>query len=167
MERGEFEQLFNSNAHSVRSFIWRRSGGLDVATASADDIEADVWSIAWSRRESAPKDVELQLPWLFQIARHVLANHIRKSDTRKRISNSLNPEEITEISADSFVLLNEEISEIFKLLNASEREVMALTVWEDLKPAQIALVLGISSNAVSIRLNKGRNKISKYLERNQ
>lgn len=167
MERDRFEQMFNSNAHSVRAFIWRRSNGLDIAISSVDDIEADVWSIAWSRRDSAPNDTELELAWIFQITRHVLANHIRKSDTRRKISNTLDPQEITELAADALLLLDEEISGVFGVLNASEREVMALTVWESLKPGQIAIVLGVSPNAVSIRLNKARKKIANYLERNQ
>jgi RNA polymerase sigma-70 factor (ECF subfamily) len=167
MQTQEFEQLFNNHSHSVRAFIWRRSAGLDVGVSSADDIEADVWSIAWSRREAAPEQSEMELAWLFQISRHALANHIRKSDTRRKISNTFHPDEIAAVAADSLVLLNEEIAEVFKTLNASEREVMALTVWEGLKPAQISLVLGISPNAVSIRLNKARKKISDYLERNQ
>lgn len=167
MHAQEFEQLFNNHSHSVRAFIWRRSNGLDTGISSADDIEADVWSIAWARRDAAPTQSDFELAWLFQISRHVLANHIRKSDTRRKISNTFHPDEITSLAADSLVLLNEEIAEVFSILSASEREVMALTVWEDLKPAQISLVLGISANAVSIRLNKARKKISEYLERNQ
>lgn len=167
MHAQEFEQLFNNHSHSVRAFIWRRSNGLDTGISSADDIEADVWSIAWARRDAAPTQSDFELAWLFQISRHVLANHIRKSDTRRKISNTFHPDEITSLAADSLVLLNEEIAEVFSILSASEREVIALTVWEDLKPAQISLVLGISANAVSIRLNKARKKISEYLERNQ
>jgi RNA polymerase sigma-70 factor (ECF subfamily) len=167
MQKEEFEHLFNSYAKSVRAFIWRRSNGLDVGVSSVDDIEADVWSIAWARKESAPTDAELELAWLFQISRHVLANHIRKSVTRRKISNTFHPDEITALAADSLVLLNEEIKEVFEVLTASEREVMALSVWESMKPAQIALVLGLTPNAVSIRLNKARKKISDYLERNQ
>ena len=167
MQAQEFEQLFNNHSHSVRAFIWRRSSGLDTGISSADDIEADVWSIAWARRDAAPTQSDFELAWLFQISRHVLANHIRKSDTRRKISNTFHPDEITSLAADSLVLLNEEIAEVFSILSASEREVMALTVWEDLKPAQISLVLGISANAVSIRLNKARKKISEFLERNQ
>jgi len=166
MERAEFEQLFNSHVHSVRAFIWRRSNGLDVGVSEAEDIEADVWSIAWARNESAPTESDFELPWLFQIARHVLANHIRKSDTRRKISNTLHPNEITELAADSLVLLNEEIAGVFNCLNSSEREVMALTVWEGMKPSQIAVVLGLTPNAVSIRINKARKKILDYLERN-
>lgn len=166
MEQTEFEQMFNSYSHSVRGFIWRRSNGLDIAISSPDDIEMDVWSIAWSRKESAPNDELFKLPWLFQISRHVLANHIRKTDARRKYGSTLDPKEISTLAADALVLINEEVSEIFDALNSSEREVMALTVWEDLKPQQIALVLGISPNAVSIRLNKARKKISNYLERN-
>ena len=166
MEKVEFEQMFNSYSHSVRGFLWRRSNGLDIAISSPDDIEMDVWSIAWSRRESAPTDENYKLPWLFQISRHVLANHIRKTDVRRKYGSALDPEQISTLAADALVLINEEVTEIFAVLNSSEREVMALTVWEDLKPNQIALVLGISPNAVSIRLNKARKKISNYLERN-
>ena len=96
----------------------------------------------------------------------MLTNHIRKTDVRRKYGSTLDPEEISTLAADALVLINEEVTEIFAVLNSSEREVMALTVWEDLKPNQIALVLGISPNAVSIRLNKARKKISNYLERN-
>jgi RNA polymerase sigma factor (sigma-70 family) len=53
---------------------------------------------------------------------------------------------------------------MFSLLTAGEQEVMALTLWEDLRPQEIAQALHLSENAVSLRLFKARAKIKKALE---
>ena len=41
-------------------------------------------------------------------------------------------------------------------LRPAEAEVLRLWAWEELAPAQIAVVLGISPNAVSIRLHRAK-----------
>ena len=43
------------------------------------------------------------------------------------------------------------------------KEVMSLTLWEGLRPSEIAAVIGATDNAVSLRLHKARQKISEVL----
>lgn len=166
MEADEFRELVNQHADSVRAFVWRRGGGLDEAVSGPEDICAEVWSIAWQRRSSAPEltEVGASKAWVLQIARHVLANHIRKTVTRRGISSTFRQEELTTASAESMVIDDANIREIFGVLSAGEKEVMALTIWEGLKPAEIAAVIGASANSVSIKLHKARAKISAHLE---
>jgi len=161
----EFTLLVEHNAAIVRAFIWRRSGGLDVGVSTPEDIAAEVWTVAWQRRDVAPAEVDAAATkaWLLQIARHVLANHIRKTQGRRSIINSLRPEIVTAASAEALVIQDETIREIFATLSPAEREVMALSIWEGLAPQEIAVVIGSSANAVSIRLHKARKKISDLL----
>lgn len=165
METQEFEQLVRMHNDTVRAFIWRRSSGLDVGVSEPDDIAAEVWAVAWQRREAAPGagDNNAATAWLLQIARHLLANHIRKTDTRRRISNTLRQEELTLASAESLVLGDETLREVFACLTPGEKEVMSLTLWEGLRPSEIAAVIGTSDNAVSLRLHKARQKIAEVL----
>lgn len=167
MEAVEFTDVVRSHGDPVRAFIWRRAGGLDPGVSDPDDIWAEVWVVAWQKRADAPEvaDATAMRAWLFRIARLTLANHIRKTVLRRSKVAWLRREEVE--SAEAVVLADEHLHELFALLTAGEREVMALTVWEDLAPAQIAEVLGITPNAVSLRLFKARQKISEALvERN-
>jgi len=166
MQSQDFEQLVRAHTDLVRGFIWRRSNGLDSGVSDPEDITADVWAVAWQRRESAPAadDTSATTAWLLQIARHLLANHIRKTDTRRRIGNALRPEELTLASAESLAIADETLREVFDCLTPGEKEVMALTLWEGLRPGEIATVIGATDNAVSLRLHKARQKIASVLE---
>lgn len=166
MESHEFTELVEKHSQLIRAFLWRRAGGLDVAISEVDDLAADVWTVVWQRRAHIPPlDNEIAVrAWLIQISRHILANNIRKTDTRRRISNTLKPEELTQASAEAIVLRDESLRNMFSLLTAGEQEVMALTLWEDLRPQEIAQALHLSENAVSLRLFKARAKIKKALE---
>jgi RNA polymerase sigma-70 factor (ECF subfamily) len=49
-------------------------------------------------------------------------------------------------------------------LRGDERELLRLWAWEQLTPAEIGTVLGVSANAVSIRLLRAKEKLKKSLE---
>ena len=49
-------------------------------------------------------------------------------------------------------------------LSEPEREIITLTAWEGLRPRQIARVLGMSPNAVRIRLHRARARLREQLE---
>ena len=163
----EFTTVVHNHADVVRSYIFRRGSGLDVGVSDIDDIAADVWTIAWSKRAAAPAidEVDVMRAWLLQIARLTLANHIRKTVSRRQWGVS--EEDISVASTEHIVVADEDLRRGFASLTPGEKEVFSLTVWEGLKPAEIAEVLGISANAASLRLFKARTKISEILmERN-
>jgi DNA-directed RNA polymerase specialized sigma24 family protein len=71
--RGErFEGLFRENYPLVRAYALRRA-----APEAAQDVVADTFLVAWRRLEDVPDDA---LPWLYGIARRVLANQRRSAD---------------------------------------------------------------------------------------
>ena len=163
----EFTQLVKQHGDAVRAFLYRRGGGLDAGVSDLEDIAADVWTIAWAKREQAPEleEESAMRAWLLQIARLTLANHIRKTVARRQWG--VTQEDIAVASTEHIVLADEDLRRGFAALTASEKEVFSLTVWEGLKPTEIATVLGISPNAASLRLFKARTKIAEILtERN-
>ncbi len=48
-------------------------------------------------------------------------------------------------------------------LAARDREIIYLHCWEDLAPAQIAVVLGCTPNAASIRLHRAKQRLAQAL----
>jgi RNA polymerase sigma-70 factor, ECF subfamily len=64
-----FELLFRANYPAVRAYALRRSSG-----DSAQDVVAETFLVAWRRLDDVPADA---LPWLYGVARRVLANQRR------------------------------------------------------------------------------------------
>jgi RNA polymerase sigma-70 factor (ECF subfamily) len=160
-----FAQTVETYLHPLYSFIYRRSTGLDPGLSSPDDILADTWAIAWQKREQAPEDEELVPAWLYQIARHLLANHIRRTQTLRKHTAALDPDLVSRVNAESLVIADDELRRIFSLLTDGEKEVLALKLWEGLEPRQIAHVTLSTPNAVSLKLHKARKKISEFYEK--
>ena len=69
-------RLFDSHATAVRSYLYRRLTGAPDPAQEADDLTAEVFIVAWRRLDYIPADAEL--PWLYAVARRVLANARRK-----------------------------------------------------------------------------------------
>jgi RNA polymerase sigma-70 factor (ECF subfamily) len=51
----------------------------------------------------------------------------------------------------------------WRRLRPAEREVLTLALVEDLAPAHLAVALGVSVNAASIRLHRARTKLAALL----
>jgi DNA-directed RNA polymerase specialized sigma24 family protein len=72
-----FRRLYDEHHRAVLSYFVRR-----VDRDSAYDATQDVYVIAWRKLDSIP-DGEMELAWLYTVARGVLLNYRRKaSDSR-------------------------------------------------------------------------------------
>ena len=96
--------------------------------------------------------------------RRVLANHRRGNGRRERLAALLHVEDVaTPIRAGedhdrpAFVALAS--------LSPADQEILRLVAWEELGNQQIAAVLGITPNAVAIRLHRARSRFSNALAR--
>ena len=63
--------MVDAHAVDVRRYLYRRLVGAADPASTADDLTADVLVIAWRRRADVPAGAEL--PWLYAVARRVLA----------------------------------------------------------------------------------------------
>jgi RNA polymerase sigma-70 factor (ECF subfamily) len=68
----KFEGLFRENYAAVRAYALRRS-----RPEPAQDVVAETFLVAWRRLDDVPADA---LPWLYGVARRVLANQRRSAD---------------------------------------------------------------------------------------
>jgi len=57
------------------------------------------------------------------------------------------------------------VQEQLAQLRPDDQEILRLAMWETLPHDQIATVLGISTNAVGIRLHRARNRLGRRLEK--
>lgn len=75
-EREEFSALYREHYGAVLRYCRRRT---DEETAR--DAAAETFLVAWRRREVVPQD---PLPWLYGVARRVLANAARGAGRQRR-----------------------------------------------------------------------------------
>ena len=148
MSPEEFNQIFRALLPEVSRFFARR-----VSESEVEDLAADLFELAWSKRDQIEKGMEL--PWLYKSARYLIANHYRKSSGRSRILAGFQ-EPTSAPSAESIALADIELAEAWKSLSHKEQEVMALWALEGLESKAIAKVLEISENATNIRLTRAK-----------
>lgn len=159
-----FAALVGAVRDPVWRFLVRRT---DAETAA--EVLNDVLVVLWRRLDEVP--MESPLPWAYGVARGCLANATRSDARRRRLWHRiavLDPPPVTgpdpaEPSLTTAGLDADDVTAALATLSADHREVLALWAWEQLQPAEIALVLGVSANAVSIRLHRAKARLRERL----
>jgi RNA polymerase sigma-70 factor (ECF subfamily) len=126
--------------------------------ATADDVLGDVLLVLWRRADDIPRDAVL--PWCYGVARGCLSNSLRGSERHLKLVRRLAAEPPCSAADDDPVL-----GEALHALSDGDRELLRLWAWEELAPREIALVLGITPNAASIRLHRATKKLKVELLR--
>jgi RNA polymerase sigma factor (sigma-70 family) len=151
-----FDALFAAHRRHVLAYAMRRSR----AAADAEDVAAETFIIAWRKIEAIP--TAEPLPWLYAVARRVMANHRRGDGRRERLAARLRTKDVAtpmrageDRDGPAFVALAS--------LSPADQELLRLVAWEELGHRQIAVVLGITPNAVAIRLHRARARFAETL----
>lgn len=152
---GSFEHAYAQYLPAVSSYLSRR-----VEHRFVEDLAADVFAVAWAKRESVARGEEL--PWLYRIAANLVANHRRRQASGASVLHLLRTPDSAP-SAEDIVIADVSLAAAWRQLKARDREVLALALLEDLPIASIATSLGISANAVSIRLHRARKTLAELL----
>lgn len=148
--RDRFEEIAPTLIEPVRRFLARRT---DPDTA--EDVLADTLLVCWRRAEELP---DLPLPWVYAVARNCLHNAERSARRQERVAVRLAAQPTAPEPAGDPAL-----QEALAALRPEEAELLRLWAWERLKPAEIAVVLGITPNAASTRLLRAKRKLSDRL----
>lgn len=152
--RDGFEQLVASAYEPLQRYLRRRT---DPTTA--DDVLGDVLLVMWRRFDDIPP--EAPLAWAYGVARGCLANSTRSAARQERLVQRLTDTRPPAVAAD---FADDSLHEALRELPDADREILRLWAWEQLPPREIAVVLGISSNAASIRLHRAIRKLKRRLE---
>jgi len=151
----QFERAYVQYLPAVSGYLFRR-----VPRQAVEDLAADVFAIAWRKRASVAPGEEL--PWLYRIAANVVSNHRRREASGFALIASLRPADSSP-SAEEIVVADASLAAAWRQLRPAEREVLALALVEELAPAELAVALGVSVNAATIRVHRAKKRLRELL----
>ena len=149
-----FDAIFTAHQRQVLAYAMRRT----ATPADAEDVASETFVIAWRKLGSIPDADGDVLPWLYAVARRVLANHRRGTGRRERLAALLRAEDDVATPERAGEDRDRPAFAALAKLSPADQEVLRLVAWEELGNREIAAVLGISPNAVAIRLHRARSR---------
>ena len=160
-KRERFESLYRELFAPVSGYVLRRARNREDAAEAI----AETFTILWRRLDSRPTDAELR-PWLFGVARRVLANQRRgerrRSALAERLTAELDPSAAAALAAPGS---DDRISRAFAALSEPDREILALLAWEGLTREELSTALGANRAVVRLRLHRARRRFESALAR--
>lgn len=156
-----FTMLFEKHYDEVLAYCIRR-----IDRAEADDAAADVFAVAWRRIDEI--EWTTVRPWLYGIARGVLANRWRTGKRQKRLFGrvsglALIPRDLPDVQVVRRAQDDEVVAAVRKLKPA-DQEILLLAAWEELTAQEIAKAVGIAVAAAEQRLHRAKQRLAKALE---
>jgi RNA polymerase sigma factor (sigma-70 family) len=154
-DEARFEELHRRAFRPLSAYALRRNSPDDAA-----DVVADTLLVVWRRLADVPPPPD-DLPWLYGVARRVLANQRRATERRSVLTERL-AAELT--PARRAVEPAGDLARAMDALRDDQRELLRLAAWEGLTATQLGVALGCSANAAAIRLHRARAALRTALE---
>lgn len=147
----DFDQLYRAHRDDVWRYLRRR------AASEPEDLTTEVFLVAWRRRSELP---DAPLPWLYGVARKVLANHRRGAGRRDALAEraGAHAELAAPDPADAYGL-RDELARALGALSDADRELVLLVAWEGLSVREAAAALGCRSGTAAVRLHRARRRL--------
>lgn len=161
-DEARFRRLYEAYNHRVYAYFKRR-----IDTDSAQECTADTFLVAWRRLDAIPPDREL--PWLYGVAKRVLANRRRSLQRKGRLVDKLKGAGVDpEPTPETIVVRRREDAELLAAVNRlrpRDQELLRLATWEELAHADIAALLGCTRHAVDQRLYRVTRRLAREMAR--
>lgn len=160
MKKKEFEALFKEYFDVVYRLSIYKTGDESVAKNIAQECFLRLWkSILNGKNIKKPKS------YIYQIARNLIVDHYKEN--RSLSLDQFKEEGFDAESSDSSPELKTEISILKEVIDSLEedfREVIYMRLVEGMRVKDIADMLNISENLVSVRINRGKKKIKDHFK---
>jgi len=157
-----FQAVYEAHYGAVHAYARRRTAdGADV-----QDAVAETFTVAWRRIAEVPDDDAAALPWLYGVARRVMANQRRGNRRRADLTTRLKGQQGATIEIESQVVAGDErrmVLAALARLRGADQEILRLAVWEELPHREIARVVGSSESSVAVRLHRARNRLGREI----
>jgi len=151
-----FRRLFADTERELLAYALRRVDRPEDAA----DVVAETYLVAWRRLDRVPAGDEARL-WLYGVARRQLANQRRGELRRSRLADRLRAE-LPAAIASARSPEHHRVAAVraaLARLEEEDREILRLSSWEGLSPAEIAAVMDLPGVTVRSRLHRARKRL--------
>jgi len=154
-------RLYDQHARDLHRYLARRS---DPATA--DDLVAETFLIAWEQRRSYRPERASAKAWLYGIATNLVRRHAR-SRSRARTAMARDggramiaepPDALAAHRADASAQARRLAGALAELRD-EERDVLLLVAWAGLQPVEVAAALDVPVATIRTRLHRARTAL--------
>jgi RNA polymerase sigma factor (sigma-70 family) len=162
-ESGDFPErfgaVFDRHAPAIHGYISRRLG-----PDAADDLVAETFLVAFSRRDGYDPGQPSARPWLYGIATRLISRHRRdevrffRAIARSGIDPAAEPVADEGIRRADALLLRRRLAGALAALSASDRDALLL-VADGLSYQEAAQALGVPAGTLSSRAARARRQV--------
>ena len=158
-----YRALYEAHYRDVLAYCRRRANSAD-----AQDAAAEVFTIAWRRRDEMPSGDQAR-PWLFGVAYRVLSHQWRGSTRRSRLTSRLSsfrplPQEGLDaqvVERRDYELVRSAAARLAPL----DQEVLRLVMWEEMTHEQVAAMIGSTAPAAKQRFHRAKVRLAREFKR--
>ena len=153
-DRDWFINLYQDNYRILLAYARRR-----VDEQTADEVVSETFLVAWRRRDDVPESYERA--WLFGVARNTILTAARSARRLSRLRSRIRSTTLP-VWADGRLEVNDRASALLPALRSlreADRELLMRVGWEEMSHAEIGEAMGITPNAVAIRVHRARKRL--------
>jgi RNA polymerase sigma-70 factor (ECF subfamily) len=157
-DEGWFTRIYAAEYPYIVRYGQRRLADADASV----ELAQDVFVIAWRRRSEVP---DRSLPWLYGVARRLLANQWRARRAAARLVPIIDADLLgtTGSSAADATVGVADLQAALVTLNDLDQEILRLVGWEELTVSEAAQVLGCSRSSAAVRLHRARKRLTEAM----
>lgn len=162
---------FEAWYHDHRSVVYRYVRFRVATREAAEDVTSEVFMKALRSLDRYDANLASPRTWLLRIARNAVTDHLRALRRRGSLHVSLDrvPDLVADVpSQDERVLRQERIQKLLngnQTLRRADQEILSLRYGAGLGNSEIAEALGISNNAVAVRLHRALKRLKTAVEK--
>ena len=145
----DVQTIFLKHGPALLGYLVRRVENPEDAA----DLLSETFLIAWRRRSDVPSPPD-DRPWLYGVARHVIANQQRATRRRHAATRALAALVLQVTTSASELSID--ARRALARLDPLDREIMTLSAWEVLTSSEIARVVDLPPSTVRARLARAR-----------
>ncbi|OGL78291.1 hypothetical protein A3J43_00700 [Candidatus Uhrbacteria bacterium RIFCSPHIGHO2_12_FULL_54_23] len=155
-----FLSAYDAYVKSIYRYIYYRTG---QEKADAEELTQEVFMRTWAYLQKGERPIEELRAFLFQVARHVIADRWRRHKPTIALED-VDPAEEPHTEAASPASVDMIILEQHLLaLPEKYREVLTLRYINDMTTEDAGKMLGMTANHVAVLTNRALNKLRKML----
>ncbi|MCB0994762.1 MAG: sigma-70 family RNA polymerase sigma factor [Acidimicrobiales bacterium] len=160
-----FRALFAAHERAILAYALRRV----TDPVDAAEVVAETFLVAWRRLDDVATG-DGERPWLYGVARRVLANQRRGYERRDRLRTRLGglaTRVVAEVAPPAGPTADERVAAALDRLSDDDAELLRLTYWDGLAPRELALVFDLEPSSLRSRLTRARDRFRVQFERTE